>query len=345
MMMQPAAEWSGVDIEACYAYTLGRQTRHGGFCYYAYVPWGVEEPNALDTNAALAILDLLKRPVPRSEDCADWLLAVQDELGGYSSMLIGWSTLKALRLLGLVPSRDPHGYLRNAAERLLQVTRASHGLAGWLTNALRCFDLWMDFGLRPGNRERQGLAGALATLRSDDGGCGAPGANLPETAMAATLAAIMDLPTEAPGLSYARRCERPPYGFNITPTATSSSLECQHAGLRVLRAFGTWPTDPALIRGYVRACQTDAGGFGRVPRAIPRLDDSLRALECLSLLADAGQTSAQTVGRPDDRLICQSANTPIPGPLGEAVRGMKTRFVAGSVQFGAAGTFPSIQHR
>ena len=48
--------WRGIDAEACYRYTLSRQTEEGGFCFYAYPEWRVAEPNALDTQAAVAIL-------------------------------------------------------------------------------------------------------------------------------------------------------------------------------------------------------------------------------------------------------------------------------------------------
>lgn len=276
-------------MEACRGYTLSRQTRHGGFCYYMYAPWGVEEPNALDTYAALAILDLLHCPVPRVRDCADWLSNLQDERGGYSSLLIGWSTLKALRVLSLGPLRDPRDYLLNTGKRLLHATPTARGLEGWLVNALRCFELRPDFDLHPSDSERRILGNVLLLLRSDDGGYGAPGASLPETATAIALAAIVGLPVDGAALSYAQRCERPPYGFNITPIATSSSLECQRAGLRLLRAFGKVPKAAAMIVDFVRACQTDTGGFGRVPRAIPRLEDSLHALECLTLLGGTRQ--------------------------------------------------------
>jgi hypothetical protein len=287
-MAQPATDWGGIDVEACHAYALGRQTGRGGFCYYAYVPWGVDEPNPPDTHAALGILRLLHRPVPRAGDCLDWLLTLQDASGGYASLLIAWSAVKALRLLSAAPSRDPRRYLANAAARLLAVPRAGQARIGWLANLWRCFDLWAEFGLVPDAPLHRALADALAMLRGEEGGYGAPGANLPETSMAVALAAAAHLPDDRSAAEYARRCERPPYGFNITPQAVSSSLECQLAGLRVLRAYGSAPAGSNLIRDYVRACQTDTGGFGRVPRAIPSLQDSHRALECLALLTGSG---------------------------------------------------------
>jgi len=61
----------------------------------------------------------------------------------------------------------------------------------------------------------------------------------------------------------------------------SSSLECQHAGLRILHHFEQRPHDSARIRDFVVACQSSAAGFGRLPGATPRLDNTLRAVEIL----------------------------------------------------------------
>ena len=108
--------------------------------------------------------------------------------------------------------------------------------------------------------------------------------------------AALALPLARDVLAYARQCEGPPYGFNITPWAVSSSLQTQHASIRVLRHFGAGPRDAALIRELVASCQTGLGGFGRVPGAIPRLDDSLRALGILSMLSPGASPPSDTRG-------------------------------------------------
>lgn len=73
-------------MEACHQFVLSRQTRDGAFCYYLDRPWGVEEPNAKDTDAAVAILKMLERPVPHAAKCTRWLLAQQELHGSYSTM-------------------------------------------------------------------------------------------------------------------------------------------------------------------------------------------------------------------------------------------------------------------
>jgi hypothetical protein len=290
--------WDGIDVDACYRYVLGRQTVDGGFCFYVYHDWGVEEPNAPDTYAAVASLGLLERPVPRHAHVADWLKAQQDPRGGYPTLTIASATLTALRLLGETPLRDPSQFLAEMAEIYGLTNPAGRESAGWLHNALRCVELWRDHDLVLSDRARQGIAAALRRLRQGEGGYGAPGASLPDTAAAVALAALLDLPVDPGALAYVRRCEAPPYGFNITPSALSSGLESHHAGLRTLRHFGNGPREPALIQDYVASCQTRRGGFGRVPGAVPRLDDSLRALEVLCMLAQAPSATPDASGAP-----------------------------------------------
>src|SRR5205823_4438769 len=101
-------------------------------------------------------------------------------------------------------------------------------------SALRCIALWQDYGLTVTEQIREAIAAGLGRLRGDHGGYGAPGPNLLDTAAAVALAAALDVPVDRSVLAYARQCEGPPYGFNITPLAVSSSLESQHAGMQVL---------------------------------------------------------------------------------------------------------------
>jgi hypothetical protein len=289
---------NGVDVEACYRYILGRQTIDGGFCFYVYHDWGVEEPNAPDTYAAVASLGLLDRPVPRRAAVADWLKAQQDSRGGYPTLTIAHATLTALRLLGEAPRQDPSRFLEGMGGIYGLTDAAGREASGWLHNALRCVELWRDYDLSLSDRVRTRAGTALSRLRQDDGGYGAPGASLPDTGAAVALAAALDLPVDPAALGYVRQCEAFPYGFNITPSASSSGLESHHAGLRVLRHFGAGPHEPAVVQDYVASCQTRRGGFGRVPGAVPRLDDSLRALEVLSMLAQARSAGREDSGDP-----------------------------------------------
>jgi len=275
-----------IDLAACRRYTLACQTSQGGFCFYAYPEWGVEEPNAPDTWAAVAILDLLNSPMPRAAQCRAWLAAEQDTSGGYPTLVIGHAVLRALRLLGAEPRRDPRPFLVEMARRLGLADPSRMAFSEWLVAARDCIELWQSYAIAISERERVGIGAALARLRHADGGFGAPASNLPETAAAVTLTAAAGLPVDPKALAYVRRCEGGPYGFNTTPSAVSSGLAVHLAGLEVLRHFGEHPREPTLSRRYVARCQTLLGGFGRVPGAIARLDDSLRALQVLSKLAE-----------------------------------------------------------
>ncbi len=275
----------GLDREACRRYILEHQTPEGGFCFYAYHAWGVEEPNAPDTLSALAALRLLGFPTPRRKAVADWLKAQQHGDGGYATLVIAYGVLKALRLLGEAPLRDPAPYLRRLAHIHGLGDPRGRELAGWLHDALRLAELWRMYGLHLTGEMREGMAAALRRMQQEDGGYGSPGASLPDTAAAVELAASLGLSPDGRALDYVRRCEAPPYGFNITPHASSSSLECHHGGLRVLCRFRRLPRHGDLIQAYILACQAPRGGFGRMPDAVPRLEDTQRGLEALSILA------------------------------------------------------------
>lgn len=277
---------AAIDVEACYRYTLGRQTRQGGFCFYTHAEWGVEEPNAPDTRAALEIVAKLGRSIRNPLQCVAWLRAQQDASGGYSTLIIGDAALKALQRLNAEPERDPRRFLIDCSERLRLAAPDGQRHQGWLSAARRCVELRGLYDIAVTTAVRKAVASALTSLRGSEGGYGAPGANLPETALALTLAVAVGLPAPVECLSYARECEEPPHGFNVRPHASSVNLESQSAGMQILHHFGERPRNPGRVRNYVAACQGTGGGFGRVPGAIPRLDDTLSALEILSLLGD-----------------------------------------------------------
>ncbi|MDA8108060.1 MAG: hypothetical protein M0015_05455 [Betaproteobacteria bacterium] len=282
------ARWRGIDAQACVRYTIERQTTEGGFCFYAYHPWGVEEPNTPDTLAGVSILHLLEQPMPDRERCIAWLQAQQDERGGYGTLVIGYAALKALVRLGAAPARDPRAFLARTAAMLGLSGAKGRAVTRDLRGVLKCVELWREHGLEPTDTVRARTAALLERQRAPDGGYGASGASLPETAAAVALASELDIDLdEGAVLAYVRRCEGPPYGFNVAPTAVSSDLDSQRAALWVLRRYRARPRHAALARRFVALCQTAVGGFGRTQGAIARLDDSLRALEILSLLEES----------------------------------------------------------
>lgn len=282
--MDDARSLRDVDRDAVAKYALGQQTRSGGFSFYAYSAWGVDEPHVADTYAAIAILRILDVPVPRFEACRAWLLHEQDPSGGYPMLGIAYSAFKALQLLGAHPLYDPRGYLQRSAQALGLADPPTLNLAGKAERVLQCLKLWHACDIPIGAAMTGVVRDAVAQLRGQDGGYGTPGANVVETAAAMELCNIVGLPLDPEALGYVQRCEKPPFGIDITPSSVSSSLECLHAGLRILYRFGVASKYPAAICRYVHSCRTGMGGFGRAPGAITRLDDTLRALQILSLV-------------------------------------------------------------
>lgn len=277
-----------VDLDACGRYALRCQTAEGGFCFYADPTWGAGDANAPDTAAAIEILARRGLTVPRAGPCAAWLQSLQDADGGYPTLLVGCSALRALRLLQAAPRRDPRPYLRGWLASFQPCTLPARMPGGWLAAAARCVEGCLAEGVELAPAARAGIRALLQRTRHEAGGHGLPGPNLPDTARASMLSRAAGLAPDEQALGFARRCEHGAFGFNVTPWAGSSSLETQLAGLTVLQAGGERPVDAAPIQAYVATCQTSRGGFARAPGAIARLDDSLRALQILSMLDACG---------------------------------------------------------
>lgn len=269
-------------MEACHQFVLSRQTQDGAFCYYLDRPWGVEEPNAKDTYAAVAILKMLGRPVPHAAKCTRWLLAQQELGGSYSTLVIGHAVLRALRIIGVEPLHDPRPFIRTITHAQSFTDPAGLEFSGWLANAVRSAELCHDFDVTINEEMREKMQAWLGQYWCEDGGLGSPRSNLLDTGLAAELSVSLRLPVHPQALDYARRCESSPFGFNLTPNCATSSLEIQRAGLQILACFDACPANPSVIRGYAASCQTALGGFGRVPGAIPGLVESQCALEVLS---------------------------------------------------------------
>jgi hypothetical protein len=284
--MGDRSPWDGIDADACCRYVLGRQTREGGFSFYAHHDWGVEEPNTLDTYAAIAALQLLRAVIPNARRCEDWLKEQQEPSGAYATLVIGHTALKALRLLAAEPQYDPRPFIRRW-DSILRPTRERKPLPGWLADVARWIELCADFGVAPSAEMQGQVSAALAAVRCKGGGYASPGENLADTARVLEISARIGLDAPDGILAYARQCEALPFGFNMTPAGAGSNLEALLSGLRILRYYGVEPSHPEHIRRYVAACQTATGGFGRAPGAIAQLTETLRALEVLMLLATA----------------------------------------------------------
>jgi hypothetical protein len=201
--------------------------------------------------------------------------------------LIGYSTLKALRLLGAEPRKDPSQFIGRWRDILRRADDKAAMPSGWFADMLRWIELCQDFDILPPVDTRDEIVAVLDRSRDTDGGFGSPGPNLPDTAVALELSARLHFTLGDEPLAFARRCESHPFGLNTSPSGSGSSLEALHAGMRILRRYGARPAYPGDVRWYVSSCQTSDGGFGRAPRAIPQLRKTRRALGVLLILGES----------------------------------------------------------
>jgi hypothetical protein len=248
--------WGDVDRDAVVRYTLGRQTQLGGFSFYAYPAWGVDEPNVPDTYAALAILQILKIAVPNAETCRAWLLHEQYPSGGFPMIAIAYAAFKALQILGSRPLYDLRDYLQRSAQVLGFTDTPEVNLAGKTKTVLQCLKLWHAYDIAIGTNLKAAVRDAVVHLRGPHGGYGDPGVSVVKTAAAMELCQVVGLALDPDALDFVQRCERPPFGMNINPTSVSSSLECLGAGLRLLCLFGVAPRFPEEYR-VLRGCLSD----------------------------------------------------------------------------------------
>jgi hypothetical protein len=292
---------SGIDIAGCHAYILSRQTPQGGFCFYRYAPWGVEEPNAVDTWAAVTSLDLLGYPVPGSERLVAWLRDLQNDNGRYPTLVIAEAVLFTLLLLNTKPSHDPCGYLLEQSRRIGDPSPLTKDWRSWLDNARRCARLLSRHAL-PLSALRENVQPQLIRLRDPSGGYVVAGPSVLDTWHALDLTCQLRLEPDLRQLGFVRACERAHSGITLTPESDATSLEVQLAGLYTLRLFAAHPQYPAVVNNLVTSCQCANGGFARVPGALPRLHDTCRALAVLTILNDTfhGRTDEVRCERPDN---------------------------------------------
>ena len=200
-----------IDREAAGHYVLSRRTAEGGYCFYRTPQWGVEEPNAPDTLAALGSLQLLGIAAPAPQATGRWVRALQSRNGSYSTLTIGWAAVRALDLLGLEPDHSPLGWLSSWVPVVLR----SHGRREWrgaLLDALRLLELSRLLGVVLDGNQRRALTRLLAAAADGEIGRWArPGADLETTAVAVRVIELGDVASAGAAATeeLLRSCEDP----------------------------------------------------------------------------------------------------------------------------------------
>jgi hypothetical protein len=281
------------DRAAIRRYVLGRRTPEGGYCFYRTPQWAVEEPNAPDTLAALESLKLLDADIPMPQQTGDWLRGLQDESGGYPTMMIGWAALRALDVLTMPPKLSPDQWLRSRLEAFCD----RDGPRDWRAAIIDAMDLCELTRLRHKairGSARDSLAALLDAARAADGGWASPGADLETTAMGARLARRVNPHWHAdPRLaSFLGRCEDELLGLRLAPDAGTTSVGALWGGLALGHAVGWRPRDRGAIEQQLVLLQRPDGGLGARHRAISALQATWLGLETAALLNRLPEESA-----------------------------------------------------
>ncbi|MGD0219502.1 MAG: hypothetical protein ABSC73_03430 [Acidimicrobiales bacterium] len=281
------ASWSTacLDGEAAGRYVLGRRTPSGGYSFYRTPEWGVEEPNAPDTLAALECLRLLDLPAPEPELTAKWLRSLQDGGGGYPTLTIGWATLRALAILGYEPDRRPTAWVAEHEEALLR-TGGNRDWGGALREALHVAELRrLDGTARPA-RARDPFSGLVAGARDPLGGWARPGPDLETTAVAVLIAgpAHLSQPDRSRTEEFFRRCEDHVFGLRLQPDAGATGVGALWGGVELAEGLRLEPKYPTAICESLAVLQRADGGLGARHFAISTLRDTWRGLDAAQLL-------------------------------------------------------------
>lgn len=130
-----------LDREAAGRYVLSRLTPGGGSSHRT-PQWGVEEPDAPDTLAALESLRILGLGIPEPEATGRWLASQQSVDGDYPTLTIGWVVLRSLALLDITPLLSPAAWLGERAAALAPPGGGARERRGALRDALHLLELF-----------------------------------------------------------------------------------------------------------------------------------------------------------------------------------------------------------
>jgi hypothetical protein len=280
-----AATRVGFDVEAVQRYVLGRLSPEGGYSYYRVPAWGVEEPNAPDTLAALASLRLLGIPPPEPERTESYLQSLQHHDGGYPSFTIGWAAVSALRLLSSGPERMPDRWLEGWTVALMSTSERGD-VATSLRDGARLVEIEVAIGKSPDARVRRWAGELLDDGADPSGGWGRPEADLATTGLALSLAAQVGWrPPDAAALAgFLRRCEDSALGLRLRPDAATTSVGALWGGLLLAGASRARLRYPGAASKSLVLLQRRDGGLGPRHRALSTLAATWRGLEAAALL-------------------------------------------------------------
>lgn len=277
------ADWKA----RCREYVTGRQSKDGGFCFYAsdYV----EESNLYDTGFALATLRILETAPPRRNDLESWLADQRRRLCEESSLSALWSYVRSARLLDIDPGEEIDVAIERNLSGFLLPSREE--MAEWdagdlLRDLCRLVALTAWRKRPPPAAWRRKVSGLLQVLRGESGAFPRNRENPVDSWRAFTIARTLRIPIEKRPLVDLACRRLAPAGPALSLSTESESLEAVCCGLRILAAFSR-PIEERRkesLAVQIEACQSASGGFGRRIGAIPTLEDSYHGAKSLALL-------------------------------------------------------------
>jgi hypothetical protein len=274
-----------LDWAAVGRYVLGRRTAQGGYCFYRTPEWGVEEPNAVDTLAALQSLGLLGIDVPAVEQTGAWLRGLQDDDGGYPTLTIGWAALRALDVLTIEPKFSPDRWLGSRLETFARSDRPRDWRAA-IIDALRLCELMRLRHSAVRQWERDNLVELITAARAPHGGWAAPGADLETTAIAVQLIGLLDphRRPDPPLGTFLDSCEDEQLGLRLAPGTRTTSVGALWGGLTLGHALGRRLRYLGAVGEQLGLLQRPDGGLSERHWAISTLRATWLGLQAAHLL-------------------------------------------------------------
>jgi hypothetical protein len=273
------------DQAAIERYVLGRRTPEGGYCFYRTPQWAVEEPNAPDTLAALESLRLLDVDIPGPQRTVDWLRGLQDEVGGYPTITIGWAALRALEVLSVEPKLSPDQWLGGRLGAFCDCDgprdwRAAIVEAAHLCDLMRVRHNELDGSVR------DSIAAVLDAARAADGGWASPGPDVETTAVGASLARLVNPHWRPDALlaTFLDDCEDEVLGLRLAPGARTTSVGALWGGLALGHEIGRRIRYLGAIEQQLVLLQRPDGGLGARHRAISALQATWIGLKAMALV-------------------------------------------------------------
>lgn len=270
-----------IDHEAAARYVVGRQGASGGYSFYRTPEWGIDEPNAPDTSAALSAFRRLGVAAPRRDTTIAYLRALQDLDGGFPTPVIGHAVLSGLAALDATSLRSPKDWARAVCDQALGAHDGATREA--LAAARRGLEILSACALSPTERDRRAIVALLDRLAAPGGGWTAPLADLESTADAVAIGLEVGVPVLEAARSLLEACEHPRLGFRATPSSSSAPVHTLRGGAWLAAQLGVTPRYVEALIDNVVALQRPSGGFARNHGALATLQDTSCALEVIEL--------------------------------------------------------------